>query len=391
MRPTTKALASISALALLLAGGCDIGQPVIDRAAFVPPPEPPTPPCLRQSTLCSTPPRVMNSAATSRALRASVCDPPDRDAGIDEGDAQANCDEPPPGSSWRNADVLVSAEAPRELVISGVDVFNMRVRLEGPVTLVFRELTQLTNVELVTTSTEATIVFDDLLGVQVTIGDESTPFAGHVAARHSRFDRLSMVAASFEIDSVMITESFVSVDFMNSGDGYFRDVVLDLGDALFAPSRLYQIEIVRCRTLAFFGGNLTETIVPRCESDEPTRLNDAVVDNSVVDGLILGDGSSLHATQLGRYHPSDFVLWRGSVGVSMFCDQALRLKATDNIRCSHCTEAAFGAPQDDACNLERPSEKSGEFKRNLCEPLNLQTECTGPVPDRDRPIADYSF
>lgn len=392
MGPAMKASASIGALALLLAGGCAVGEPVVDRAPIVPPPPVPVSRCLIPSKLCSLPIEGENSAVAARALRGAFCVPSDGDGGIVDGDALANCDEPAVDAGWRSADVLVRADEPREVVVSGAGVFNMRIRLDGPVTLVLRELTKLTNVELVTTSSEATVVFDDVMGVQVTIGDTATPFAGHVVARHSRFDNLSMVAESFELDSVMITQSFVSTDFMNSGDGVFLDVVLELGDALFAPSRLDLTEIVSCRTLAFFGGVLTSTIVPRCESDEPTRLHDAVVGLSILDGLIVGDGGSLNMTQLGRLHPSEYVFWRVVVtDKSMFCDQALRLRSTDNIRCSDCTEGAFGAGQANTCNLEEPEEEEEKTRNNLCEALDLRDQCTAPLPDRMRPIAGFEL
>jgi hypothetical protein len=130
--------------------------------------------------------------------------------------------------------------------------------------------------------------------------------------------------------------------------------------------------------------------VPPCESDEPTRIFNVVVSASIVDGTILGEGGTLHATQLGRHHPSDYLLWNVAVVESMFCDQAARVRSTDTIRCSHCTEAALGRRQDDACNLHPPLKERRSTKDNLCEALNLRTECT-PVPDHERPISHYAF
>lgn len=388
MGPATKARA-ISALALLLAGGCAIGEPVIDRVAPLPPP--PKPSCLGPSTLCSTQP-AESRAIASRALSGPFCVPNDRDSGADDDDALVNCDEPSDVAAWQNVDVLLRTDEPREVVISGVRVFNTRIRLEGPVTLVFRELIQLSNVELVTTSPESAVLFDDVMGLRLTVGDASTPFAGLITARHSRFELLSMAAASLELDSAMIIESSVAVDFLNVGDGSFRDVALELGDALFAPSHLERTEIVGCRTLSFFGGTLTTTVVPRCDSDEPTRIYNVGVYYSILDGLIVGEDGELWGTQLGRYQPSEYVLWGVAVAKgSMFCDHAVSLKSTDSIRCSDCTEAAFGAPDDDACNLLQRDDAGVEVQHNFCKTLDLRDECTGPVPDRVRPNAFYEL
>jgi hypothetical protein len=391
MLRTTTAQVSISAATLLLACACAVGEPLIDRFSTLDEKMGATPKCLLPSMLCDSPDTLVNNSVVARVLNLSTaCLPPERDGSLDEGDA--NCAAPEPGLSWNNADVLLSADEPRVVEVTGVSVTNTRVRLDGPVTLIFRDLAQLSGLELSSSSPEAEVVFEDLESDLVTIGDTAMPFAGHVFARHASFEHLSMVAASFELDSVMITQSFVAADFMSSGDGQFRDAVLDLGEALFAPSRLERTEILRCRKLSFFGGTMVGSMIPRCEGDEATRLYALLAEGSIIDGVVRGDGGELKGCQLGRHHPSEYTLRNVSVVLySMFCDRAVSLKSTDSIRCSHCTEAAFGSPEDDACNVDPPAEKRSDAKQNLCEPLNLRTQCTEPVPDQLRPIQDYWF
>jgi hypothetical protein len=112
---------------------------------------------------------------------------------------------------------------------------------------------------------------------------------------------------------------------------------------------------------------------------------------SILDGLILGDGGSLDATQLGRFHSSEYLFWGVVVTESMFCDQALRLRSTNSIRCSDCTKGAFGPGRANTCNLMPPEEERADTQKNVCEALELRDQCAPPVPDRVRPIVAHKL
>lgn len=382
MHTTTQKRSIACALLLLLIGsGCD-QAPLVDKFAPVVPVEPPVSECIRQLFLCMAPDILENSLPEPRALSLFPCAPSEEDAGIDDG--ASGCPLPVPGLGWRNTSVLIQADEPREVVVTEVPVSDVRVLLEGPVTLRFENVPQLERVEIRSDSPEASVEFDHVVTARVTLGDEASPFAGHVDARHTRFEDLSMNVESFELDSVVIQKSNIAVQRLDSGDGLFEDVVIDVGDGLFAPSQLSDVRFERCHSLSFFGTTLKDSIIPRCEGDVATRLYSVDANGGVIDGVINGEGGTLGGVQLGRYDPSEYALWGVAVGGSMFCDETESLKSTAHIKCSDCTDDAFSeAP---ACNLEEPAELPSGARTNYCEALNLRTECSAPLPERLRPL-----
>ena len=383
MPSTSYAKAMSSALALLIAcAACAVGEPLVDRAPHHPPRQPSIPDCLSPSELCFQPVQPPAAPAVAHTLGLSSCRAAVQDP---EGDAFASCQPPAAGLPWQNRDVRIATREPREVVISGVDVTDVRIHIEGPVTLIVRDVAAFRGVQLSSTSPDAELVLDGVEGSFVMVGDAAAPFSGHVFAHESRLDQLSMVAASVELDSTMITESFISATVLSSGDGFLRDVMVETGDALFAPSRLERVRIARCGSLSFFGGELFETVVPRCDG-EPTRLYDVEMDGGILDGRVRAEWGVIRQVQLGRVDDSDFELWDVATVSAMFCDAARSLRSTYGISCSDCTELAFGDP-DDVCNVRAPDEDRG--RANHCEVLDLRTECSAPLPDRMRPLSDY--
>jgi len=362
---------------------CTVGEPLIDR---VPPvAEKSESSCMTATDRCYAEYSIRNTMPAALALAASSCESGSLDPALDEGDAAPSCDQPPAGGDWRDRDVLLRAEDPIEVVIAGgVAVRNVRITIDGPVTLLVHDVSTLEQVQIASASPEAEIVLDQVVAEQLIIGDAAQPFAGQLYAKQARIHRLSMVGASLDLDATMIVDSFLSVDALNSADGFLLDVVVEVGDALFAPSRLETVHFARCGSLSFFGGTQNGTTVPRC-SNAPTRYYNVTVMNGVVDGAVHGDSGRFLAVQLGRFERSDYQLWGVALSGVLFCDGAKSLRSTYGITGSGCTGAAFGEP-DDVCNLWDTDDRENE---NCCAALALDTPCPEPVPDRMRTVPDY--
>jgi hypothetical protein len=372
-----------TAALLLSCGGCEVGEPLIDR-------EPPTvevPPPGCTPSACDWPDQLENAMPAALVLEPVSCPSVDHGAVGEATEPSRDCAEPAQGADWRDDDVILYAKEPREVVIAGgAAMHGVRIVIDGPVTLIVRDVPALAHVQISSSSPEAEVVLEGVDAEHVVVGDAGAPFAGHILLHHSRIDRLSMVATSLELDASMITESFVSVATLNSGDGAFRDVVLEVGHALLAPSQLEGVRITRCGTLSFFGATVRSSIVPRC-TDEPTRLYDTRVSRGIFDGVVHADGGRFDRVQLGRHDASDYQLWDNVVRESAFCDGAERLMAQATFIDTNCSKRAFGEP-DDVCTLGEVSDREN---RNCCAALALETECPAPRPERVRPIARYFF
>lgn len=369
------------ALSLCVAAGCE-QAPLVDMF-IAEPAAPPRVPCAGRSELCNRPDELVSSLSAARSISLFPCTP---SGSLGEDAVDTTCPVPSPGTTWRNKAVLIEADEPREVLVSKVDLTDARVLLSGPVTLRVRDIPSIERLELQSSSPGAQVVFEHVAASHVTIGDATRAFAGHVSAHHTRFDDLSLNATSVELDSAVIARSFLSAERIDSGDGVLEDVVIDVGDGLFAPSSLTDVRIVGCDTLAFFGSSLTRSIIPRC-TGEPTRLYDSKALDIVLDGLIEGAGGTIRSSRLGRYDPSEYVLWDVYVSEgSMFCNEAHALKSTATIRCTYCEDQAFDVGP--ACNLEQPVPEAEAAPQNPCQALDLTTQCAAPLPERLRPLRD---
>ena len=192
---------------------------------------------------------------------------------------------------------------------------------------------------------------------------------------------------SAELDSALITEAFVAAQTIISNDGVLNDVTLDLVHALFAPTAMLSVDILRCETLSFFGSELRKVVIPKC-TGEATRIYASKMIGGSLDGVVRGDTSQLDQVRLGQNEPSDFVLWGVSVTSSVFCDEIEAVKVSPNgVQCSSCTERAL-EPREKGCLL--PPEGSDLVddggRHNFCEALDMLEPCPEPLPVRSRPV-----
>jgi len=294
------------------------------------------------------------------------------------------------GARWQDTNIVLEANRPTELIIARSELTNVRLHLVGPVTMRFQDATTLTGVSISGASPDARVAFDDVAPEEITIGDSTLPFAGHIEARHSEFRQASWVIESAELDSAAMVDGFVSVQELVSNDGVLREVTMSLGHALFAPTEMVGVDIQRCASISIFGSKLGGVIIPRC-TDEPTRLYASALLGGSLDGVIHGDSSRIEGTRLGRNEPSDFVFWGVHVSSSAFCDEIAGLKVSPNgVQCSSCSEHAL-EPLDKGCIL--PDDSFDEVielegRRNFCEKLDMLEPCPEPIPPRSRPVVD---
>jgi hypothetical protein len=293
------------------------------------------------------------------------------------------------GARWQSSNIVLEADAPAELTISGSELSDVRLHLIGPVTVRFQDATTLVRVSISSASPDARVALDEVDPEDLTIGDSDQPFAGHVAARHSEIVEASWVIESGELDSASISEAFVDARDLVSNDGLLFDVTLALGHALFAPTAMEVVDIESCQSLSIFGSELGHVAIPSC-SDEPTRIYASKLTGGSLDGAVHGDSSKLDQVRLGQKEPSDLVLWAVSVTSSVFCDELESLKVSpSSVQCSSCTERALD-PRDKGCLLPDDTFELIEDlgRQNFCEELDTLERCPAPLPVRSRPFVD---
>lgn len=391
--------------ACVLAAAC--GEPLVDRAAPPPPRKPDPPPCAVGEDVFAECERWLvglggGATISPRSIAPSVCTAPSggavvqpsppQGAAVQPSPPQDACAPPPPGAPWRDVEVRLHADVPREVELRGVDVVDARVHLVGPVTLRLRELTVLRRLTVTADSSAARLRFEHVDTFGVTVGDVAAPFPGRVEAQHTSFADLSLSVAALELDGVVVEASFIAADTLDAADGVFRGSTLEVGDGLFAPSYWHGVVLQRCRSLSLFGGEIQSSTVARCDGEVPTRVYNVGVETSVLDGLVTIEGGRVVESLLGLFAPSEHVLWYADVRESVFCDQARSLRSSGGVRCSYCSEGAFGAPSD-TCRLELPEpdgdagvepDASAPERVNICAALDEQTLCEAPLPVRER-------
>jgi hypothetical protein len=312
-----------------------------------------------------------------RPLHAAIAEL-DEDAGI-EGVLD------PEAIDWKDDTIVLASAAPIEVVLDDAPKAGTLIELRGPVTLRFQNIASLEGVRIASTSPESRLLFEHVTAVELTLGDSDHRFAGRLEAKNTAFERASVNAAHVQLDASALIESFFAAATLVSRDAVMRNVVLELGDGMFAPTELEYVEIRRCDALSFFGSNVRNVSIPRCRSDAPTRFYATDVFSSVIDGSLSADASSLEAVRVGRKEETSLLMWNTILISITFCDFADDVQLEPgSAKCSTCTDDAL---EGLVCKLpkEAGDQPTSTERRNFCERIDEAAGCEEPLPDRPRP------
>jgi len=381
----------VKALLTLLLGcaACQLGDPVVDET-----PEPPEVTgdgsvACGEPAPCEEPDTTLELAQTSlRPLAWPGCEPlgpldDDRDCA-----AERFSDDAPMmlrDVSWESLNIVIEATAPIEIVLAGSRVSDVRFVLEGPVMLRFEDETEIESVQIWGGTSASRVVLENVVAIELTIGDDDEPFAGGLEARHSAFEEPSMNVASADFDGVAFVEGFLRTGSLRSRDGLFKGVVFDLGTAVFAPSHIDRAQFDSCDTLSFFSSDVLRVRIPSC-SGGATRFYGGRVSRGSLDGAHIADGAKLDRIRFGRHEPTTLLTWATEITQSAFCDHADNVKLEpDQSMCSICSQTF--AERALICELPRSDgggRVPGTVQRNFCDAIDTADECPEPLPDRDR-------
>jgi hypothetical protein len=368
------------ALAIAACTACDVAGPVVDRLPKPPMLPPDTP---RITVPCQEPPSCETEFTTDGGV--TELRPLDADNAGSEDDAGSEDALDPRAIDWDSDSIELASATPIEVVHGEAPEAGALIELRGPVTLRFEHVASMEGLRIASASPESRLVLDHVTALDLTLGDRDHRFAGRLEAKHTTFEGASVNAAHISLDSVVFVGSFIEADTFISRDGLMQNVVLELGDGLFAPSQLHDTEIRRCDTLSFFQSSLMNASIARCRSDVPTRFYQSMVVLSVVDGVLSADTSVIEAVRLGRKDETSLLMWETAGKRLALCDYAddIQLGASA-IQCSSCTEDAL---EGQLCEVredaERPDEWSGRY--NYCDRLDQVARCEEPLPEHARP------
>lgn len=288
------------------------------------------------------------------------------------------------GGSWRGERMELRAREPREVVLAGGRLVDVRIDLFGPVTLRIDGPAELEGVAIASASEDSRLVLDEVRTHGLTLGDAAEPFRGRLEARHSSFHDASLNVEAIELDSAGFDTSIVVAGAMTARDALFYDVVLELGTALLAPADLELVEIRRCEALSLLGSVTWQTRIAAC-SGEATRIFASTIVHTDIDGAVDADSSELEAVRFGREAPTSLTLWATTLMRCNFCDLADGVLIEGHgATCSDCTEGAF---DDRLCKLPQPNVDGPPrvSTANFCDALNMLEDCPADIPDRRRP------
>jgi hypothetical protein len=376
--------ASRIALALAVCAACvacNVAGPVVDRL-----PEPPLPGPIDYrigSVSCYEPP----PCEIGVVLESELTELRPLNAAIEELDDDAGSEDvlDPDAIDWEDERIILASAAPIDVVRDDAPEAGTLIELRGPVTLRFQNIASLEGLRIAGASAESRLVLEHVTALDLTLGDSDHRFAGRLEAKNTAFERASVNAAHVQLGSSALVESLVAAETFVSRDVIMENVVLEVGDGLFAPSELRYVEIRRCDALSFFESDLRNVAIPRCRGDAPTRFYGTDIFRSVIDGSLSADSSSLEAVRVGRRQDTSLLMWNTILIGITFCDFADEVQfVPGKTQCSSCTD---GALETVVCKLPKEAVDGmvSSEPRNFCERIDEAVGCEEPLPARPRP------